>query len=87
MSKKIKAAVFGLGSMGYGMAGSLLRAGHQVYGKDINADAVERFQAEGGETDDLTAVAQQLDAVVIRSAECQPDRICPCLAMTASSSI
>ena len=42
-------AVFGLGSMGYGIAQSLLRAGHHVWGLDINPDAVSRFQAEGGQ--------------------------------------
>ena len=44
----MKIGVFGLGSMGYGMAQSLLRAGHQVTGVDINPDAVARFHAEGG---------------------------------------
>ena len=43
-------AVFGLGSMGYGIAQSLLQAGHAVWGLDINSDAVARFQAEGGQS-------------------------------------
>jgi 3-hydroxyisobutyrate dehydrogenase/2-hydroxy-3-oxopropionate reductase len=46
----MKIGIFGLGSMGYGMAQSLLRAGHQVTGADINQDAVARFRAEGGQT-------------------------------------
>ncbi len=46
MSKK--AAVIGLGSMGFGMARSLLRAGFEVAGFDVSADAIERFAAEGG---------------------------------------
>ncbi len=46
MSKK--AAVIGLGSMGFGMARSLLRAGFKVAGFDVSADAIERFAAEGG---------------------------------------
>lgn len=43
-----RAAVVGLGSMGYGMAKSLLRAGIDVTGCDVNADTVARFAAEGG---------------------------------------
>src|SRR3712207_361709 len=43
-----RVAVIGLGSMGYGMAQSLRRAGHDVVGCDIAASAVERFVAEGG---------------------------------------
>ena len=46
MSKK--AAVIGLGSMGFGMARSLLRAGFEVAGFDVSADPIERFAAEGG---------------------------------------
>ena len=47
MSKQ-RVAVIGLGSMGYGMAVSLRRAGHDVTGCDVTADAVKRFVAEGG---------------------------------------
>jgi 3-hydroxyisobutyrate dehydrogenase len=47
MSKQ-RVAVVGLGSMGYGMAVSLRRAGHDVTGCDVTADAVKRFVAEGG---------------------------------------
>ena len=43
-----RVAVIGLGSMGYGMAQSLRRAGHDVIGCDIAVPAVERFVAEGG---------------------------------------
>ena len=38
--KGIKAAVIGLGSMGFGMAQSLARKGFDVAGTDINAEAV-----------------------------------------------
>ncbi len=41
-------AVIGLGSMGFGIAVSLRRAGHHVTGCDTNAAAVQRFVAEGG---------------------------------------
>lgn len=47
MSKQ-RIAVVGLGSMGYGMAVSLKRAGFEVTGCDVTADAVKRFVAEGG---------------------------------------
>ena len=43
-----KVAAIGLGSMGYGIAVSALRGGHEVWGVDINAEQMARFQAEGG---------------------------------------
>ena len=60
-----KVAVFGLGSMGYGMAQSLLRAGHIVHGFDVVPAAMDRFVAEGGATGDLADIAPGLDAVVV----------------------
>ncbi|MDB2513653.1 NAD(P)-dependent oxidoreductase [Alphaproteobacteria bacterium] len=57
-------AVFGLGSMGYGMAQSLLRAGHQVHGFDLLPEAMERFQADGGAPGALADIAPHLDVVV-----------------------
>ena len=57
-------AVFGLGSMGFGVAGSLLRAGHRTHGFDVNAGAVERFAAAGGAVGGAADVAGSLDAVV-----------------------
>lgn len=60
-----KIAVIGLGSMGYGMAQSLLRAGHTVYGYDIDAETTTRFQAEGGAVGALAEVAETLDAVMV----------------------
>ena len=41
-------AVIGLGSMGFGMATSLKRAGFTVTGCDVAADSVARFVADGG---------------------------------------
>ena len=41
-------AVIGLGSMGFGMACSIRRAGLDVAGYDVAPAAVERFVAEGG---------------------------------------
>lgn len=58
-------AVFGLGSMGYGMASSLLRAGHRTYGFDVVPAPMERFQAEGGAPGDLAEIAGDLDSVVV----------------------
>ena len=43
-----RVAVIGLGSMGFGMATSLRRAGLDVTGCDVSADAVARFVADGG---------------------------------------
>lgn len=65
MADEKKIAVFGLGSMGMGMAQSLLRAGHTVHGFDLNADAVARFKASGGADGALSAVAPDLDIVMV----------------------
>jgi len=43
-----QAAVIGLGSMGFGMACSLLRAGFSVAGYDVSAETAARFAREGG---------------------------------------
>jgi 3-hydroxyisobutyrate dehydrogenase-like beta-hydroxyacid dehydrogenase len=56
--------VIGLGSMGFGVAQSALRAGHTVYGFDINPKQVEAFQAAGGAIGNMADVAGDLDAVV-----------------------
>ncbi|CDM63047.1 MULTISPECIES: L-threonate dehydrogenase [Rhizobium] len=61
----MKVGVFGLGSMGYGMASSLVRAGHEVFGADVNHEAVKRLHANGGSTTELGAAARELDAVVV----------------------
>jgi L-threonate 2-dehydrogenase len=47
-SAKPRVAVIGLGSMGYGMATSLHRAGFDVTGCDVSAASVQRFVADGG---------------------------------------
>ena len=58
-------AVIGLGSMGFGMATSMLRAGFDVVGCDLSAAAVERFRAEGGRIASGPAeAAGQSDVVV-----------------------
>jgi 3-hydroxyisobutyrate dehydrogenase len=47
-SENPRVAVIGLGSMGYGMATSLSRAGFDVTGCDVAAESVARFVADGG---------------------------------------
>ena len=61
----MKIGVVGLGSMGSGIAASLLRAGHEVYGADVNPRSVERLRAKGGSKAELLAVVADLNAVVI----------------------
>jgi 3-hydroxyisobutyrate dehydrogenase-like beta-hydroxyacid dehydrogenase len=51
--------------MGYGMASSILRAGHTTYGFDVVPAQMERFQSEGGATGTVAEVAGSLDAVAI----------------------
>lgn len=63
MTKSV--AVFGLGSMGFGMAQSCLRAGLRVYGFDVVAANVDRFRAAGGATGALDTVAPTLDAALL----------------------
>lgn len=58
-------SIVGLGSMGFGMAQSLIRAGHKVHGFDINPDAVARLQSEGGQTGSLPDAAGATDILVI----------------------
>lgn len=65
MSTDRKVAVFGLGSMGYGMAACALRGGHTVWGFDINPDAAKRFEAEGGQPGTFADIAANLDAVML----------------------
>ena len=51
--------------MGYGIAASLLRAGHEVCGADVNSEAVKRLRAEGAMSKDIVTSATGLDALVI----------------------
>lgn len=65
MIKKNKIAVIGLGSMGYGMATSLLRAGHEVWGFDVNVTQVDRFVEEGGKAGILSEEDLRFDIAVV----------------------
>jgi L-threonate 2-dehydrogenase len=61
----MKIGVVGLGSMGYGIASSLLRAGHAVCGADMNIDAVARLQSAGGMAEGIFATTPTLDALAV----------------------
>ena len=65
MSQSSRIAVIGLGSMGLGMANSLLRAGHTVTGCDISQDAKARLVASGGRAVDNPAEAAAGAAIVV----------------------
>lgn len=66
-------AVIGLGSMGFGMATSLVRAGFVVTGCDVSADSVARFKTAGGQgaTSPAEAVrdAEIVVSVVVNAAQ------------------
>lgn len=57
MPKTAKIAVIGLGSMGWGAAVSLVRAGFETRGVDIRPEVLERFTGEGGEAHSMPAAA------------------------------
>ncbi|MDB5638636.1 MAG: putative dehydrogenase containing NAD(P)-binding domain, partial [Bradyrhizobium sp.] len=62
---KPRVAVIGLGSMGFGMATSLKRAGFEVTGCDVSTEAVARFVADGGKGAKTPAeAARQADIVI-----------------------
>lgn len=58
-------AVFGLGSMGIGMARSLVRAGHQVWGYDVRTEIAAGFAAESGHADSFEMIAPKIDVVIL----------------------
>ena len=58
-----KILVFGLGSMGYGIAQTLHRSGYKVYGQDKNPLQQKKFVEEGGFDADIPF--QDLQAVII----------------------
>jgi 3-hydroxyisobutyrate dehydrogenase-like beta-hydroxyacid dehydrogenase len=71
---EFRVALVGLGSMGLGMARSLVRAGITTHGFDVTAERVAQFQAEGGATGTLEDVAGRADAlvvVVLNAAQCE----------------
>src|SRR3990167_9509018 len=64
-TKIMKVGVIGLGSMGFGIAASLLRAGHAVCGADVSAAAVARLQAAGGLAGNIADEAASLEAAMV----------------------
>lgn len=61
----MKIGVVGLGSMGYGIAASLIHAGHEVHGADVDPGAVERLQSEGGQARPVADAAPTLDGLIV----------------------
>ena len=51
--------------MGLGIAQSILREGHTVFGFDINKETTERFIAEGGARGNLLDIAEKLDILLV----------------------
>src|ERR1700753_3174267 len=64
-SAKPRVAVIGLGSMGFGMATSLRRAGFDVIGCDVSTESVKRFVADGGKGARTPAEAAMLADIVV----------------------
>jgi 3-hydroxyisobutyrate dehydrogenase-like beta-hydroxyacid dehydrogenase len=72
--RDFRVALVGLGSMGLGMARSMLRAGITTHGFDVAAERVEQFRKEGGAEGALGDVSGRIDAlvvVVLNSAQCE----------------
>lgn len=61
--------ILGLGSMGLGMATSLLRAGHEVYGFDTNTERLAQFNAVGGQVLTRQSPAAQILVCVVLNAD------------------
>lgn len=65
ISPPANVAVIGLGNMGRPMAACLTRAGYDVTGFDLSADAREKFSAEGGKAAESAAAAVKTAEAVI----------------------
>ena len=65
MTRQMTATVIGLGSMGWGAALSLLRAGFEVKGVDIRSEVLASFQKEGGKAYPDAASAGESDVVFV----------------------
>ena len=63
MTENKNILVIGLGSMGYGIAKSLMRSGYKVYGQDKNIDLQQKFIQDGGLEGEV--LYDQLEAVII----------------------
>ena len=60
-----KVCVIGLGSMGFGIASSLIKNGHEVYGLDKDKNHTDRLQKAGGKNEELSKICKIVDVVVI----------------------
>ena len=60
-----KVCVIGLGSMGFGIAYSLIKNGHEVYGLDKDKNHTDRLQKAGGKNEELSKICKIVDVVVI----------------------
>lgn len=67
MTKIQSVGVIGLGSMGMGAAKSCVRAGLDVYGIDLNTQALETLKASGAKavSSNVLEFAEQLDSVLV----------------------
>ena len=63
MTENKNILVIGLGSMGYGIAKSLMRSGYKVFGLDKNIDQQQKFIQDGGLKGEV--LYDQLEAVII----------------------
>jgi len=64
LSGNTNVVVIGLGSMGYGVAGSLLKGGLSVWGYDVSTDQEEKFRAAGGQGGARQVGAASADIVI-----------------------
>ena len=65
-------SVFGLGSMGLGVACSALAGGHDVFGFDINSESQSKFIARGGQSgvmENTIAKSNVVVSVVLNGAQ------------------
>src|SRR5918999_285703 len=73
MSTEKRIGFIGLGAMGFGMAASLLRAGHAVCGFDVRKEAVDRLVERGGKAAasprDAATDARLLFVMVVNDAQ------------------
>ena len=51
--------------MGFGIAQSLVKAGHTVYGYDVNDEPIDRLVKAGGHKARFTDIASRVDVVVV----------------------
>ncbi len=65
MTSNYSVAVAGLGSMGMGMAKSLLKADIETYGCDVSKDRLDEFSSAGGNASELSDIAAEIDCLIL----------------------